>query len=531
MDPNTAEARRTVYERARQAIVKQLRSYDPPLAEAEITKERLGLEEAVRRIESEHRASQQQQTTPPPAAPERPAASPAAERGAAERAAVERSAAERPAQSPQQPAVGSASPRPVAAEQAPGQSSGKPSGSGPSSAPPAPPRPAATSVAGDGLVKVHAAAAAAASLGAATASARASALTTRAAFEPASQRGAPQRTEPNFERPRVPGPLPEARPPAMESTFAQREIAPPGEDDHDNGQSEAPRAARMVGLIAIIALIGLGVGTYLARDQIAGFFGDEAVEIAEPADSGPKVDDRVGTGDAVPGDDAAVETPPATSAEPAPETAAEQPASPATPSDAGALVSQRATLYDEAPDAQSGAAATTGSINWRTEPVPSNPSEVQLVGDISIPERGMRAMLTMTRNLDETLPASHLIEIVFTLPDDFVNGGVGNVPGILFKQTEADGGSALKGMSAKVTKNIFLIGLEKTPADHEQNMQAIRSRGWIDLPILYENGRRAVLTIEKGTPGERAFAAAFNAWDGALPPQTPAPEASAPATP
>src|SRR5690606_38413632 len=114
------------------------------------------------------------------------------------------------------------SPRQVAAEQAPGQSSGKPVGPGPSSAPSAPPRPAATSVAGDGLVKVHAAAAAAASLGAATASARASALTTRAAFEPASQRGAPQRTEPNFERPRVPGPLPEARPSAMESTFAQR---------------------------------------------------------------------------------------------------------------------------------------------------------------------------------------------------------------------------------------------------------------------------------------------------------------------
>src|SRR5690606_11137996 len=88
---------------------------------------------------------------------------------------------------------------------------------------------------------------------------------------------------------------------------------------------------------------------------------------------------------------------------------------PAAPADAGSLVSQRATLYDEAPDAQSGAAASPGTANWRTEPVPSNPTETQLVGDIAIPDRGMQATLTMTRNLDETLPARHLIEILSTL--------------------------------------------------------------------------------------------------------------------
>src|SRR5262252_5419634 len=50
---NTAEARRTLYERARAALVAQLRGIDPPLSEAEITRERLALEDAIRKVEAE----------------------------------------------------------------------------------------------------------------------------------------------------------------------------------------------------------------------------------------------------------------------------------------------------------------------------------------------------------------------------------------------------------------------------------------------------------------------------------------------
>ena len=48
---NTAEARRTLYERARAALVAQLRGIDPPLSEAEITRERLALEDSIRKVE------------------------------------------------------------------------------------------------------------------------------------------------------------------------------------------------------------------------------------------------------------------------------------------------------------------------------------------------------------------------------------------------------------------------------------------------------------------------------------------------
>lgn len=54
LDPNApGESRRSLYERARTALIAQLRGVQPPLSESEVTKERLALEEAVRKVESD----------------------------------------------------------------------------------------------------------------------------------------------------------------------------------------------------------------------------------------------------------------------------------------------------------------------------------------------------------------------------------------------------------------------------------------------------------------------------------------------
>src|SRR5580693_10074808 len=50
---STGEARRSLYERARSALVTQLRSVEPALSESEITRERLSLEEAIRKVEAD----------------------------------------------------------------------------------------------------------------------------------------------------------------------------------------------------------------------------------------------------------------------------------------------------------------------------------------------------------------------------------------------------------------------------------------------------------------------------------------------
>ncbi len=54
LDPKApSESRRGLYERARAALLAELRTITPPFTEDEITRERLALEEAVRRVEGE----------------------------------------------------------------------------------------------------------------------------------------------------------------------------------------------------------------------------------------------------------------------------------------------------------------------------------------------------------------------------------------------------------------------------------------------------------------------------------------------
>ena len=53
LDPSAQEGRQELYERARAAQLAQLRAISPPLSEAEISREQLALEEAVRGVEVE----------------------------------------------------------------------------------------------------------------------------------------------------------------------------------------------------------------------------------------------------------------------------------------------------------------------------------------------------------------------------------------------------------------------------------------------------------------------------------------------
>lgn len=53
-DAASPEARRSVYERARTALMAQLRSLDPPLSEVEIGQERISLDAAIARVEAEY---------------------------------------------------------------------------------------------------------------------------------------------------------------------------------------------------------------------------------------------------------------------------------------------------------------------------------------------------------------------------------------------------------------------------------------------------------------------------------------------
>jgi hypothetical protein len=177
-------------------------------------------------------------------------------------------------------------------------------------------------------------------------------------------------------------------------------------------------------------------------------------------------------------------------------------------------VAQHALLYEADPNDPQGK-RFMGSVVWRTETVSPGPGlapELVVRADVSIPERHMTVTWSLRRNTDKALPASHTIEVMFNLPADFAGGGIANVPGILMKESEEVRGMPLAGLAVKVTNGFFLVGLNAADGDMQRNVQLLKERPWFDILIVYNNNSRAILTLEKGPPGERAFADAFKAW-------------------
>jgi hypothetical protein len=174
------------------------------------------------------------------------------------------------------------------------------------------------------------------------------------------------------------------------------------------------------------------------------------------------------------------------------------------------VATQGAVLYEEDTKDPNGR-SFVGSVTWRSERVPPSagkPAEFTLYADIDIPER-LKMTAAFRRNSDAALPASHLVEVRFKLPLGFAGGAIANVPGILMKTGAEHRGTPLAGLAVKVTDNIFLVGLSSNAADVKRNVELLKDRAAFDIPIVYGNGIRGIILIEKGAIGERVFAEAF----------------------
>ena len=169
----------------------------------------------------------------------------------------------------------------------------------------------------------------------------------------------------------------------------------------------------------------------------------------------------------------------------------------------------RAVLYEEDPSNPKGD-RTQGQITWRLEPTTdaSAPSgDVTIIGDVEIPSRNLRMTLSIRRNFDSTLPATHTVQIDFA--PDFAAGRIKQVMGLLMKAHEQARGAAIAALSVKVDDRHFLVGLSAVPQDASNNSLLIRSRAWMDIPIVYATQRRAILAVEKDGDVLQLFNAVF----------------------
>ena len=140
------------------------------------------------------------------------------------------------------------------------------------------------------------------------------------------------------------------------------------------------------------------------------------------------------------------------------------------------------------------------------------PAEPVIRGEAVIPGDHITMSMTIKRNVDATIPASHTIELIFTTPDNFDGGGIDNILRVAFKQSEVAAGNPLLGIPVKITDGYFLVALSDGPADVTANLARLRNDQWIDVPLIFKSGRRALLTMEKGAVGNFAFNGAVSAW-------------------
>ncbi|MBS7540128.1 hypothetical protein [Ancylobacter lacus] len=338
----------------------------------------------------------------------------------------------------------------------------------------------------------------------------------------------------------------------MESLDAEARVGRPELDwevtEPDVAPAQPRRWGRLVVVLLVLALLGGGVALgFSQREKVIGWIGDlrsgtsqavapapapshdQAAEGQAPA----KSTDRVSQSPAAPAPEAAAETPAPAAAQPA---AAPVVRSTSTPIPVNA---QRAVLFEEnAGGGQQGLQQFVGTVVWSTESFDAgngNGPDIGIRAVVEIPDRQIKVDMNLRRNQDQTLPASHIIELRFDLPADFDLGTVANVPGVRAKPTEGAQGVPLTGLAVRVTPGFFLVGLSALNNERQRNLALLITRNWLDIPLVFSNGRRGILALEKGPTGDSAFREAFSAWGLPIPQQTsrpagqPADGAAAPA--
>jgi hypothetical protein len=166
---------------------------------------------------------------------------------------------------------------------------------------------------------------------------------------------------------------------------------------------------------------------------------------------------------------------------------------------------------------------SAGTVAWRAEQVKTsdNRDDLAIRADVDIPGQNLKMTMLLRRNLDPSVRASHLIELTFAVPPDFIDGGIGNVFFMFLGPNEMSAvGDGLLGITFKTSVDgQYVEALSDGPGDICHNLTALNDNLWL---AVYINGakphrRPAVsdqsLWFSKGEAGQRAFDAVFGAWE------------------
>jgi len=287
-------------------------------------------------------------------------------------------------------------------------------------------------------------------------------------------------------------------------------------------------AAWVIAALVIGVVLAIAVFAFLWRQN------PQDLAIKEPvatptaeATAGPaKIVERVGGAAATPAaaptpaeTPAATETPAAAATPAATPSAVASPAAPAaTPAplaaNPGVAVAARAAMLVAVASDPQKPAVSLGSVVWSAIPAaPGQPaSTVAVKAEADVPDLKMHAVMTLRKNTDPSLPASHTIDLRVTFADSAEIKGIKDMRVPMMRRDDPPAQDALSGVRVKISDSYFLVGLNRGDAELAHNVDLIANRGWFDFPMLLNDDRIAKLTFEKGADGERIVNDALAAW-------------------
>jgi len=192
-------------------------------------------------------------------------------------------------------------------------------------------------------------------------------------------------------------------------------------------------------------------------------------------------------------------------------TAAPDTANAGAPAATASAGGSQSLLLEASQDGTTGAVPFSGTVEWSKGT--DEMGQPTIVGKANIPARNLGVSVLIRKNADPTLPASHLMEINFSVTDSFIGGAISGLPGVLLKNEELVQGTPLVGASARVVGNSFLFALSSSSADEQTNKDLLTSKKWMDLAIIYATGKKAIITLEKDDKTEQLFNDVFTAWN------------------
>ena len=174
------------------------------------------------------------------------------------------------------------------------------------------------------------------------------------------------------------------------------------------------------------------------------------------------------------------------------------------------IAGSQSLLLEAADDGTTNAVPFSGTVEWT-----KGTDEMglpTLIGRANIPARNMGVELLIRKNSDPTLPASHLMEINFTVSETFIGGSVAGLPGRAAQERGTGSGLAADRRLGARRRQPFLFALSASPEDAATNNALITGRKWMDIAIIYATGKRAIITLEKDPAAETMFNEVFAAW-------------------